>query len=439
MIEVPREISRPILLMNVAVIAASVVFLPFGEPTVFAAAVFAVGAALAEWKSGFFASTDRHWVVSLMPAVLMPAYTLDPGWWILLIAAPLLLGHRLAARYPWTYRVMWLTSRTAAVMIGAWVAHVTYTTLHLHRFSGAATCAAVGLLAALLYRTAVFSSLLSGAAIFELVVPWALVSEAFAAYLGLIGTWLWLHERSLLWVLVPLFGALVAVVTSMERAHMRARMFSAVAEGQVHAHGQSILDTAWTVGHAVDRISGPETSVEMAVVGGRLKYYEITNGVPSLTAHGSAVWDHPWVTLLHESHAHLVHRFEGASEEYLFRLGSPQENAMMFRLVTPKTSEFNRRIPEKVMRDFVESARTWIQPAEQPRETVFAQVRDSAAHLSSLLEYPGPKLPVREILTELHRIERLIATALTGAHIPHKALDEEPQAIPVGVWPDDRR
>jgi hypothetical protein len=427
--------------LTVAVVVICGIFcfvsnLPFGTPTLAGVVAFVAAAALAEAFSVYYRRRDDRWAWTAATGVIVVVYAQDPGWWMI-IGTPVLLLAYLARGYTFGQALLRTLARDAATLSGAWVA---YTVLSAENAGpdGFATMVAAGL-AGLLTRMAInvvtHYPMPDQRGLTTVSVRAGMLTELLLAYVALACVWAWGQDgATALVVVAPMVAILIGGLFCTDRLVLRTRLFETVAAGQAESR-RSPLDMAWTIGHAIDRFSGRDSTVFIAVCGSRAKYYEIVSGVPRLRLRGGQVWDHEWVSLMRRSSNPLVSRPTDEGHEYLFRLSDGPDNTIMYRILTEQRSSFRYRMPLSTVREFVVAARRWAEPTLRSEGDMFAAVSETSNHLLSLLSQRGNELPVREILVELRRLEELVAASLAGsqeAGLPETR--DRPSRVPLGAW-----
>jgi hypothetical protein len=426
--------------LTVAVIVISAVFssvsnLPFGTPTFAGVVAFVAAASLAEAFSVYYRRRDDRWAWTAATGVIVVGYALDPGWWMTL-GTPVLLISYLARHYTFGQALLRALGRDAATLSGAWVAYMVLSAENAGTgFATMALAGLSGLLARMAINVITHYPLPDQRGLTTVSVRAGMLTELLLAYVALACVWAWQQEGSTaLFVVGPMVAVLLTGLFCTDRTVLRMRLFEAVAAGQAESR-RSPLDMAWTIGHAIDRFSGPASTVYIAVCGSRAKYYEIVNGVPRLRLRGGQVWDHEWVSLMRRSANPLISRTTDEGHEYLFRLSDGPDNTVLYRILTEQRSSFRYRMPMSTVREFVVAARRWAEPTLRSEGDMFAAVSETSNHLLSLLSQRGNELPVREILVELRRLEELVAASLAGtqdAGIPETR--DRASRVPLGAW-----
>jgi hypothetical protein len=372
---------------------------------------------------------------TLNDAVIAAAFVLAPGSWI---AVGAITGYVLAK----FRRAMWLKlSFNAAQQLLAVSAGVLVTELAGGGIPGAiaglATFAVLNSLAVGI-PIAATSGVPYGRVLMTTIGPLGIVHNAGNASVGLLAGWLVLNAPlGLLGLIVPV-GMLWWSYQQQTRRAAEARLFAELAQGQEKAAGSTVDASAQVVVTAAARLlGGADVELLLRHPDGPIRYVGDEHGLSARLRAEADAFDASWV-LRALGERGVRTGVEGDRPYCSAVLGDPSRPlAVLVARRAPRAAGFTRA-DVQLAEVLVSQAETWLSVADLTarhdvaigraeaygaasrvlgglgEQTVpaLAVLRESANRLSRLASsFDGPD-PVKEIVAELHAVERAVASLL---------------------------
>ncbi len=436
-----------------AVAAALCVRLGWGSPAWWALPAFVVAVTVAEFATVRMVIGRQGYSVALTDAFVAIGFVLAPGAWIPLgVLLAFLLAN--ARRSPWIKLVFNLTQYPCAIAAGLLVAQA---------LGQGIPAAAVGLIvfACLNYLLVAIPIAITAHRRYAAVVAetsgLGMVHVAGNISLGLLAAWLAENAPlGLLGLVVPLVLLWWSYRQQTERT-AEARLFAELARGREQIAATSVDTSAHVLLTAAARLfGGAEIEMLLRHPDGPVRYVGDEHGVIRRERVDSGAFAAPWV--LRTMGARGVLTGVDADRPFCSAvLGDPGRPLAVLIARRPRRAGGFERLDARLAQVLVGQAEAWLSVADLAarHDVAVGQIeaygdatralgdlgaytapalvvlRESAERLSRLaFSFTGPD-PVRDIVDELHAVERAVASLLGAV-----ALTSEPELVGPA---DDRR
>ena len=442
-----RLIAAATVSSTVAALGLGIVT-PWGHPAWWMLPAMAIAVAVTHFFPARIVIGRQVLTFALADAFFAVGLAVRPGTWLAIAFA---VGFALA-------RARRLTAEKLAFNVATFALSGVVGVACTYAVGSGLVAAAVGVLAFFLSNyllIALAISTVSGRSILHVLresVFLNLVHEGGNASVGLLGAWLAVHAPlGLLGLVVPV-GLLWWSYAQQAQRAAEARLFEELARGQEQVLGTSVDASAQVVVTAAARsFGGAEVELLVRHPDGPMRYLGDETGHTSRTRAEADAFGAPWVL-----RALAAHRASSGTEDdrpyCSVVLGRPDRAMAVLVARRPSRAAPFTRADEQLAEVLVSQAESWLSMADLTMQADEARgevevyratsrvlgdigaetapalvvLRESSDRLARLASRFDGRDPVRDIVDELHSVERAVASLLGAIALAQPAVEVSP-------------